>query len=47
MLDGGNKQVVQLELQRGNYALLCFVSDRQGGPPHVAKGMIQEVEVRR
>lgn len=27
-------------------ALLCFVSDRKGGPPHVAQGMIAEITVR-
>jgi hypothetical protein len=29
-----------------DYALLCFVNDRSGGPPHVIKAkMIQEVKV--
>ncbi|MEJ7793481.1 MAG: hypothetical protein WKF65_16065 [Gaiellaceae bacterium] len=44
---GGTKQVVELDLDKpGKYALLCFVSDRKGGPPHVAQGMIAEVTVR-
>jgi hypothetical protein len=30
----------------GKYALLCFVSDRKGGPPHVAQGMLAEITVR-
>ena len=30
----------------GNYALLCFITDRQGGPAHVAKGMVAEVDVK-
>ncbi len=46
-IDGGTKQITQLDLaKRGKYALLCFVSDRKGGPPHVAKGMIAEISVR-
>ncbi|MDQ3093501.1 MAG: hypothetical protein M3R46_17960 [Actinomycetota bacterium] len=45
VLEGGAKQVVQLDLKRGKYALVCFVSDREGGPPHVAMGMIAEATV--
>jgi plastocyanin len=45
--DGGTKQITELHLDRpGKYALLCFVSDRKGGPPHVARGMIAEITVR-
>jgi hypothetical protein len=47
IIDGGEAEVSQLDLKPGRYALLCFVSDRQGGPPHVAKGMIGEATVRR
>ena len=47
-IDGGTKQITELHLGRpGKYALLCFVSDRKGGPPHVARGMITEATVRR
>ena len=46
VLDPGKKQVTELELQKGKYAFLCFISDRKGGPPHVAKGMVQEVEIK-
>jgi hypothetical protein len=46
VLEGGTKQLVSLELEGGPYALLCFVPDRGGGPPHALKGMISEVEVR-
>lgn len=46
VLDGKTRQVVTLELQKGQYALLCFVPDRAGGPPHAFKGMVAEVEVR-
>ena len=46
-IDGGTKQITELDLAKaGKYALLCFVSDRKGGPPHVAQGMIAEITVR-
>lgn len=45
VLDGGATQLAELEFQKGKYALVCFIPDRAGGPPHVAKGMIQEVTV--
>jgi len=44
---GGTKQITELALGKpGKYALLCFVSNRKGGPPHVAQGMIAEITVR-
>jgi len=46
VLDGGKKQVAELEFKKGKYAFVCFIQDRKGGPPHVAKGMVQEVEVK-
>lgn len=46
VLDAGQAQVTQLKLNAGRYVLACFISDRTGGPPHVAKGMVSEVEVR-
>jgi plastocyanin len=46
-IQGGTKQLTELDLDKpGKYALLCFVSDRKGGPPHVAQGMIAETTVR-
>jgi len=46
-IDGGTRQIIELDLDRsGKYALLCFVSDRKGGPPHVAHGMVAETTVR-
>jgi hypothetical protein len=44
-LEGGTSQVVELELGAGEYAVLCFIADREGGPPHVAKGMVSEATV--
>jgi hypothetical protein len=46
-IEGGTKQITELDLDKpGKYALLCFVSNRRGGPPHVAQGMIAEATVR-
>jgi hypothetical protein len=44
-LDAGREQIAELELEAGRYAFLCFISDRAGGPPHVAKGMVREVTI--
>jgi hypothetical protein len=46
VIDGGRKQVVDLNLRSGKYALVCFINDRKGGPPHTAKGMLNELTVR-
>jgi len=47
-IDGGTKQITELDLDKpGKYALLCFVSDRNGGPPHASLGMVAETTVRR
>jgi hypothetical protein len=46
VLDSGGKEVDTIELKSGSYALLCFLTDRAGSPPHVIKAkMIQEVKV--
>ncbi len=45
VLEGGESQLVTLNLKSGRYVLYCFISDRAGGPPHVVKGMVDEVEV--
>ena len=34
-----------LTLAAGSYAMVCFISDRAGGPPHFTQGMLQEVKV--
>ena len=39
ILSGGQSAVVDVRLESGDYAFLCFIPDRAGGPPHVAKGM--------
>ncbi|MEK6277601.1 MAG: hypothetical protein AABM29_06280 [Actinomycetota bacterium] len=46
VVEGGESQVVTLNLKKpGEYAFYCFVSDRQGGPPHVFKGMVDTASV--
>ena len=45
-LEGGDSQNATLTLaEPGEYVLYCFVGDRQGGPPHVVKGMVDKVVV--
>lgn len=46
VLDTEQEQIIPVDLEPGNWVMLCFISDRQGGPPHIAKGMVQEVEVK-
>ena len=45
VIEGGEGQLVNLDLKPGRYVLLCFITDRQGGPPHALKGMVNEVAV--
>jgi hypothetical protein len=46
VIDGGQEQVIDLDFKQGKYALVCFITNRQGGPPHVAMGMIEELDVQ-
>jgi plastocyanin len=45
VLDGKREQLAELDLKPGRYALLCFMPDRKGGPPHVANGMVAQASV--
>jgi hypothetical protein len=45
VIEGGEAQLVTIDLKPGRYAFYCFISDRQGGPPHALKGMVDEFEV--
>lgn len=46
VLEGGTSQLVDVNLEPGKYAFFCFIADKiEGGPPHVAKGMVSEVTV--
>jgi hypothetical protein len=45
VMDSGKAVVADLEFEAGNYAFVCFINDRAGGPPHFTLGMLQQVEV--
>lgn len=45
VIEGGEAQKVTLDLEPGRYAFYCFITDREGGPPHAFKGMVSEIEV--
>ena len=47
VIDGGIAQNLTLDLEaRTRYAVVCFIQDRKGGKPHVAKGMIEELAIK-
>ena len=46
VIEGGESQLVTLDLKPGRYVLYCFIADRQGGAAHALKGMVDEVEVK-
>ena len=45
VLDAGREQIDELELVAGRYALVCFLTNRAGGPPHAALGMVSELTI--
>jgi hypothetical protein len=47
VLGAKRKDIVQINVpQAGNYALFCFLQDRNGkGPPHFLKGMLKEIKI--
>lgn len=45
VLEGRQRQVTELDLPAGRYALLCFVRNRAGGPQHTELGMADEVTI--
>ena len=45
VIEGGEGQLVTVDLKQGRYAMFCFITDRKGGKPHALKGMVDEVEV--
>ena len=46
VLEGGERQVTELNLAAGRYAVICFVRSPGGGARHIELGMINEVTVR-
>lgn len=45
VIDGDIEQNIELDLEAGKYAVVCFISDRKGGKPHAAKGMLKELTI--
>ena len=45
IVSGGTSAVIDVDLQSGNYALVCFIPDAKGGPPHAVKGMVSAASV--
>ena len=45
VLDADREQIGDLELTPGRYALVCFLTNRAGGPPHAALGMVSELTI--
>ena len=45
IISGGDSAVVDVRFESGEYGLFCFIPDRDGGPPHVAKGMATTTSV--
>jgi hypothetical protein len=47
VIDGKAQMVSGLHLQSGRYALICFLTDRDGkGKPHAMEGMFQETTIK-
>lgn len=45
VVDPGRSLVTTWNLTSGKYAMLCFMTDHAGGPPHFMSGMLQEVDI--
>jgi hypothetical protein len=45
VMDSGGAVVADLTFEAGEYAFVCFITDRAGGPPHFTQGMLQSVTV--
>jgi hypothetical protein len=46
VLDGGKKEVTQLNLRAGRYAFICFLPDRdETDKPHYKQGLLKEVTI--
>ena len=45
VIDGDIAQNITLNLKAGKYAVVCFISDREGGKSHAEQGMLEELTV--
>ncbi|HST59500.1 MAG TPA: hypothetical protein VLK84_12440 [Longimicrobium sp.] len=46
LLSTGQDNLLAIDFEPGEYALLCFVPDAGDGKPHVAHGMVRQITVR-
>lgn len=46
VLDGGKSQVASLDLKPGTYVFFCPLTDRDGGKPHTAEGLLTKYTVK-
>jgi hypothetical protein len=46
VIDGGKSDVTTLDLKAGNYAFLCFLTDRDGGKEHFKEGMLAVQDIK-
>jgi hypothetical protein len=46
VISSGKIEVIEMELDAGTYALVCFMPDKgTAGPPHLTKGMLAELKI--
>ncbi len=45
VIEAGESQLIDLDLEPGRYVFFCTVSDREGGNYHSLNGMVDEVEI--
>lgn len=45
-IDKGVENTIEVDLQPGEYGLICFVPDAKDGKPHIAHGMVTQFTVR-
>jgi uncharacterized cupredoxin-like copper-binding protein len=46
LLSAGQGNLMTMDFEAGEYALLCMVPDAKDGKPHVAHGMVRQITVR-
>jgi len=46
ILDGGKSQVTSLDLKPGTYVFFCPLTDRDGGKPHTAEGLLTKYTIK-
>jgi hypothetical protein len=44
-MEGGRHAFINVRLEPGTYALICFIPDAKDGKPHFMHGMMKEFKV--